>query len=106
MRSLLVMAAVVVIVLSAACGAPPGPPTVPLARTCAEWAQLDLEDQLTTAEALVADRLEAAREAQQLPATATREEIVSAVNGSIYKVCLIERRPGMPLTEVIRRLYR
>ena len=54
----------------------------------------------------MADRLEAAREAQQLPATATREEIVSAVNGSIYKVCLIERRPGMPLTEVIRRLYR
>jgi hypothetical protein len=88
-----------------ACGLLPDEHLVPLARTCGQWEKLAEEDQLTTAEALVADRIEAARRSQQLPETATRAEIVQAVNGSIYKVCLIERRPGLPLENVIAELY-
>ena len=91
--------------LGSACGLLLDEPLEPLARTCGEWERLAVEDQLTTAEALVVDRLEAARRSQQLPETATRAEIVQAVNGSIYKVCLIERRPALPLENVIARLY-
>ncbi len=92
-------------VFGSACGLLPEEHPVPLARTCGQWEKLAEEDQLTIVEALVADRIEAARRSQQLPETATRAEIVQAVNGSIYKVCLIERRPGLPLEDVIADLY-
>ena len=77
---------------------------VPLARTCAEWSRLNLDDQLTTAAALIADRMDTVRDRQQLPETATDAEIVSAANGTIDKECQ-GHGPGAMLRERILAVY-
>lgn len=105
MRRLRTAALTIAIIAVGGCGLLPDEQLVPLARTCGQWEELAIEGRLTTAEALVVDRLEAARAVQQLAEDATRAEIIEAVNGSIEKVCLLERRPGLQLTEVVADLY-
>ena len=105
MRRIVTIALAVAVASGAGCGLLPDERLIPLARTCGQWEELAAEDQLATAAALVADRLEAARSVQQLPEDATRVEIVEAVRGSIEKVCVLEGRAALPLTEVVADLY-
>ena len=81
-----------------------GATQLPLVKTCAEWARLNLDDQLTTAAALIADRMDTVRDRQQLPETATDAEIVSAANGTIDKECQ-GHGPGAMLRERILAVY-
>ena len=105
MRPAVTLALILATATVAACGLLPDEPLEPLARTCGQWQELEIAAQVTTAEALVADRLEAARSVQQLPADATRAEIVGAARSSIDKVCELGRRPARPLAGVVAALY-
>jgi hypothetical protein len=82
------------------------PRPVPLARTCAEWSRLNDDQRLQTAEAVIAPELMTnVRERQHLPPETTDAEVFAAVGSSIDKVCELERRPGLTLTEIITSVY-
>jgi len=79
----------------------------PLARNCAEWSRLGADERLQTAEALIDPVLVASvRERQHVSADTPQDDLLVAAGGSIDKVCEIERRPGLLLTEIVTRLYR
>lgn len=79
---------------------------VPLAQNCAEWSRLKADEQLQTAHALIDPRLMmSVREKQHLPPDTTDVEVFAAVSSSFTKVCEIERRPGLMLSEIVTRLY-
>ena len=83
------------------------PRPVPLARNCAEWSRLDTDERLQTAEAFVAPELLAnARQRQHLPPETADAEVFAAVGSSFDKVCELERRPALMLTEIVASLYR
>jgi hypothetical protein len=80
---------------------------VPHARTCAEWSELGAEARLQTADALIEPGLMASvRERQQLSADTSDKDVLVAVAGSFDKVCQLEERPGLSLTEIVTGLYR
>ncbi len=83
------------------------PRPVPLARTCAEWSRLNAEQRIQTAEAVIApEPMTSVRERQHLSPETTDVEVFAAVGSSIDKVCELERRPGLTLTEITTSLYR
>jgi hypothetical protein len=87
------------------CGAVDTRP-VPLAGNCAEWSRLDADQQLQTAQAVIEPGLlSTVRERQQLAADADDAEVFAAVRTSLSKVCEVDRRPGLLLSEIIARLY-
>jgi hypothetical protein len=78
----------------------------PLAQNCAGWSQLGDEGQLVTAEALIEPWLmDRVRERQQLPPQTPDAQVFGAVVSSITKVCELERRPDLLLTQLVRDLY-
>jgi hypothetical protein len=78
----------------------------PLAQNCAGWLDLGDEAQLVTAEALIEPWLmDRVRERQQLPPQTPDAQVFGAVVSSITKVCELERRPDLLLTQVVRELY-
>ena len=82
------------------------PRPVPLAQTCAEWSRLNADERLQTAEAVIAPELMSrVRESQHLPPEASDAEVFAAVGSSLTKVCELERRPGLMLTEIAAGLY-
>ena len=83
------------------------PRPVPLARNCAEWSRLVADERLQTAEAFVAPELLAnARQRQHLLPETADGEVFAAVGSSFDKVCELERRPALMLTEIVASLYR
>jgi hypothetical protein len=83
------------------------PRPVPLAWTCGEWSVLTDDERLQTAEALIPpDLMASARARQHLPPETADGEVFGAVRSSIGKVCELERRPGLTLTEITTSLYR
>jgi hypothetical protein len=101
--------AVVIVLLTASqggCGLVDTRPA-PLARTCAEWSRLGAEERLQTMEALIEPRLMVSvRERQHLSADTPDDDVLLAAGSSIDKICELERRPGLPLTEIVTSLYR
>jgi len=82
------------------------PRPVPLARTCADWSQLNDDQRLQTAEAVIPPELmSSVRDRQHLPPTAADAEVFAAVGSSFTKVCELERRPDLTLTEITTSLY-
>jgi hypothetical protein len=78
----------------------------PLAQNCAGWSQLGEEAQLVTAEALIQPWLmDRVRERQQLAPQTPDAQVYGAVVSSITKVCELERRPDLLLTQLVRDLY-
>jgi hypothetical protein len=45
------------------------------------------------------------RERQHLPPETAEAEVFAAVGSSFDKVCELERRPGLMLTEIVTSLY-
>jgi predicted small lipoprotein YifL len=83
------------------------PRPVPLARTCTEWSRLNADQRLQTSEAIIAPELmTSVRERQHLPPETADAEVFAAVGSSLDKVCELERRPGLMLTEIVTSLYR
>ena len=79
----------------------------PLAQTCAEWWRLSADQRLQTAQAFIPPELMAsARKKQHLPPETSDGAVFAAVRGSIDKVCELEGRPGLTLTEVTTSLFR
>jgi len=82
------------------------PRPVPLARTCADWSRLNADQRLQTAEAFIPPELmTSVRERQHLPPDTVDAEVFAAVGSSFDKVCELERRPGLMLTEIVASLY-
>jgi hypothetical protein len=68
---------------------------------------LEAEERLHTAEAFVAPELMAnARQRQHLPPETDDAEVFAAVGSSFDKVCQLERRSALMLTEIVTSLYR
>jgi hypothetical protein len=79
----------------------------PLAQNCGGWLRLDQAQQIQTAEALIPPQaMEAVRERQQLSADTIDADVYVAVTSSVTKVCELESRPGLPLSDVVTGLYR
>lgn len=82
------------------------PRPVPLAQTCAEWSRLNADQRHQTAEAVVAPELmTSVRERQHLPPETADADVFAAVGSSFTKVCELEGRPGLLLTEIVTSLY-
>lgn len=82
------------------------PRPVPLGRNCAEWSRLDADQQLQTAEALIApERMTSVREKQHLPPDSADPEVFAAVGSSLGKVCDLERQPDLVLAEIVTSLH-
>lgn len=80
---------------------------VPHASTCAEWSHLGAEARLQTADALIEPGLMASvRDRQYLSADTPDKDVLVAVAASFDKVCEIEGRPGLLLTDIVTGLYR
>ena len=83
------------------------PRPIPLARNCAEWSRLDVAERLQTAQAFIEPGLiTTVGERQHLPPDATDAELLAAAGSSFDKVCELERRPGLMLSEIVTSLYR
>jgi hypothetical protein len=101
-----VVAAVLLTAAASGCGLIDVLP-VPHARTCGEWSHLEAEARLQTADAFIEPGLMASvRERQHLSAETADEDVLVAVAGSFDKVCEVEGRPGLLLTEIVTGLYR
>jgi hypothetical protein len=78
----------------------------PLAHTCAGWSQLNPEEQLQTAAALIQPALtDRVRERQHLEPDTPEEQVYPAVVGSITKTCDLQRQPGRSLAQIVQDLY-
>jgi hypothetical protein len=79
---------------------------VPLAHDCRGWTGLVGDARLQTVQAFIPPELVAtARTRQHLPPGTPDAEVFAAVAGSFDKVCMIEQRPELRLTEIVANLY-
>ena len=75
----------------------------PLAQDCAGWSRLGANDQELTAEALIQPSLmDRVRERQHLQPGTPDDEVYLAVVSSISKTCDLQRRPELPLAQIVR----